>query len=66
MRTEDILLIVFVLIAIGLVIWYLFGQSPTLDQITLGLMLANLGFTFKIWGDFQKHVGEHKGSDKSG
>ncbi len=64
MKAEDIVLIILVAVAVILILWYLFGQSPTLEQITIGLIVANLGFTFKMWGDLQKHIGKHEGSEK--
>lgn len=64
-KIEDILVILSATVAVILILWYVFGQSPTIDQIILGLVFVNLGFTFKMWGDFQKHIGEHKGSGKN-
>ncbi len=73
MKIENILIIISAAIAIIFILWYIFGQSPTLEQVILTLMtfvltavLFNIGLTFKIWGDFQRHVGEHKGSKKDG
>ncbi len=64
MKIEDILLIILIITSMILILWYLLGQSPTLDQILLGIMLANLGFTFKIYGDMRQHLGEHKGKEE--
>lgn len=72
MKIENILIIVSAAIAIIFILWYIFGQSPTLEQVILTLMtfiltalLFNIGLTFKIWGDLQHHIGEHKGSEKN-
>lgn len=62
MKIEDILFIIGAGIAIVLLLWYIFGNSPTSDQLVVGVVIANLTFTFKIYGDLQKHLGEHEGS----
>jgi len=36
---EDIMLIIMFLFAIGLVIWYFLGDSPTFEQIIIGFVL---------------------------
>jgi len=61
MKKEDIVFLILAIIAIIILIWYIFGDSPTMEQVILGLIVANLGFSFKLSGDFQKHLGEHKG-----
>ena len=61
MKTEDLLFVLGALVAVALLLWYLFGNSPTIDQLLVGLMVANLTFSFKIYGDLQKHLGEHQG-----
>lgn len=35
----DIILIILFLFAVVLVLWYLFGNSPTIEQIIVGFML---------------------------
>ncbi len=64
MKIEDLLFVVGALVAVALLLWYLFGNSPTIDQLLVGLMVANLTFSFKIYGDLQKHLGEHQGQQK--
>lgn len=61
MKAQDIAFIIGLIIAVVLIFWYLFGESPTLSQLTIGLMVANLTFSFKIYGDLQRHLGEHQG-----
>ncbi len=61
MKIEDLLFIAGAVIAVVLVLWYLFGNSPTTVQLIIGLLVTNLTFTFKIYGDLQKHLGEHEG-----
>lgn len=60
MKIQNILFIIGALIAIILILWYLLGSSPTIDQVLVGLVVANLTFSFKIYGDLQKHLGEHE------
>lgn len=62
MKIQNVLFAIGALIAVILMLWYIFGNSPTLDQILVGLMVANLTLSFKIHGDLQKHLGEHEGS----
>ncbi len=64
MKIENILFIGGAIIAILLVLWYLLGKSPTLEQLLVALMVANLTFSFKIYGDLQKHIGEHGAKKK--
>ena len=61
MKIQNFLFAIGALIAVILMLWYIFGNSPTLDQIVVGLMVANLTLSFKIHGDLQKHLGEHEG-----
>ena len=72
MKIENIIIIIFGIAAIILLLWYIFGQSPTLEQVILVLvgfiltiLVFNVGLTFKIWGELQRHLGEHGGSGKS-
>lgn len=64
MRIENVIFIIFALIAIIVLLWYIFGSFPTLEQVIIGLAVANIGFSFKINGDLQKHIGEHEGYRK--
>lgn len=64
MKLENVLFIGGAIIAILLVLWYLLGQSPTLEQLLVALMVANLTFSFKIYGDLQRHIGEHEAEKK--
>jgi len=61
MKIQDVLFIVGIVLALTIIAWYLFGNSPTIDQVLVGMMVANLTFSFKIYGDMQKHLGEHEG-----
>lgn len=65
MKTEDIMFLVLAIIAIVVLMWYIFGSSPTLEQAILGLVVANIGLSFKINGDMQRHLGEHCGYRKA-
>ncbi len=62
MKIQNLIFAFGALIAIILMLWYILGNSPTLDQILVGLIVANLTLSFKIHGDLQKHLGEHEGS----
>lgn len=62
MKIQNVLFAIGALIAVILMLWYIFGNSPSLDQILVGLMVANFTLSFKIHGDLQKHLGEHEGS----
>lgn len=62
MKIQNVVFAIGALIAIILMLWYLFGNSPTIDQILVGLMVANLTLSFKIHGDLQRHLGEHEGN----
>ena len=41
----DILFWIFFILAVGLILWYIFGNSPTLEQALLVLIIT---FLFKI------------------
>ncbi len=60
MKIENILFIGGAILAILVVLWYLLGSSPTVEQLLVALMVGNLTFSFKIYGDLQKHIGEHE------
>lgn len=64
MKFEEVLFIIGAVVAIALLLWYIFGNSSTSDQLVVGVVVANLTFTFKIYGDLQKHLGEHEGSEQ--
>ena len=53
---EDIILIILFLVAVGMAIWYIFGDSPTFEQINLSLIAVVVGILFKIY----REVGEIK------
>jgi len=45
----DIILIILFLFAIGMALWYLFGDSPTFEQIIIGFILPVIfGIAIKI------------------
>ncbi len=64
MKIQDIIFAIGLIIAIMLALWYIFGDSPTIEQLLVGLMFTNLTFSFKIYGDLQRHLGEHKGKQE--
>jgi len=68
MKIGDIIFIVFATIAMVLMIWYLLGRTPTLEQVLIALTISNLGFSFKVFGDVRElkgkideHLRKHKG-----
>ena len=61
MKKEDIMFAIFAIIAIIILLWYIFGNSPTIEQLLIALVGANLGFSFKISADLNRHLGEHSG-----
>jgi hypothetical protein len=60
---NDIIIILTYFIGIALVLWYLFGDSPTLEQVIIGLLLINMGWTYKLSNKVSYHLGEHSGKD---
>ena len=42
MKLIDIILIILFLISVGVVIWYLFGNSPTFEEALIVLMLSSI------------------------
>ena len=53
---EDVILIILFILAVGMIIWYIFGDSPTFEQINLSLIAVVVGILFKIY----REVGEIK------
>jgi len=53
----DILLWIFFLFAVFIALWYLFGNSPTLEQ---ALLLFIIGFMFKLQSNFISNKTELK------
>lgn len=58
MKAEDMLFVIFAVAAIGLVAWYLFGHSPTIEQallvLVIGLIVKNHGDIRELKGFLRK------------
>ena len=65
MEKEDIVLAITFAVALALVIWYLFGNSPTLEQVILGIVLLNSGWLYNLNAKFHRHIGEYEGYRKA-
>jgi len=75
MKVSDILIWAFLILTIVIVSWYIFGESPTLEQAILVLILTlsitsviklsvlETKFNF-LARDFKRHVKEHKDNEK--
>lgn len=61
MEKGDLILIVGFVVLLVLFFWYIFGNSPTFEQLILGMIFINIGFTVRNHGVLQKHLGEHEG-----
>lgn len=46
-KLSDILLVVVVLVLIAIFFWRIFGESPTLDQLSMGLSILFLVLAFE-------------------
>ena len=58
MEKEDIVLAITFAVALALVIWYLFGNSPTLEQVILGIVLLNSGWLYNLNAKFHMHISD--------
>lgn len=65
MRIEDLVLIAGFVVGITLILWYLLGSSPTLEQVILGVLFINLGWTYSISSKMNRHLGHHEGYQKA-
>ena len=64
-KIENVVVVITYIIGIALVLWYLFGRFPTLEQVILGILLINMGWTYKISNRLSHHLGEHAGYNKA-
>ncbi len=53
-KFEDVLFWIFVIISVGLFLRFIFGNSPSLEQSLLALLI---GFVIKIHGDVKELKG---------
>ena len=63
-RLENILkwvLALFVIYLIFELFRKMLGGSLGFEELIVGLLIANLGYTFKIDSKFSEHIGWHKG-----
>lgn len=64
MKIEDVVFVIFLIISIVLFLWFIFGNSPTLEQallsILIGLSVKNHGDIREIKGRFGEHLRIHK------
>ncbi|MEK6950913.1 MAG: hypothetical protein AABX13_04290 [Nanoarchaeota archaeon] len=51
MKVTDIIIVVLFVVTLITVFWYLFGNSPTLEQ---GLLILILTFMFTIYGNVRE------------
>ncbi len=58
MEKEDIVLIVGFIVLLVLFFWYIFGNSPTFEQLILGIFLVNVGLSVKNHGVINKIHGK--------
>ncbi len=65
MEKEDVVLIVAFIVGFILFIWYLFGKSPTLEQVIIGMLFINIGWTYSISTKLHRHLGQHEGYNKA-
>ncbi|MBU3896807.1 MAG: hypothetical protein KJ697_02645 [Nanoarchaeota archaeon] len=65
MKKEDLILAIAFAIATILFLWYIFGKSPTLEQVILGATLLNSGWIYSMNSKFREHIGEHRGYSKA-
>ena len=54
---------IFVLFLIIAVLQKIFGGSLGFEEIAVGLLIANLGYSFYINSKLSEHLGWHKGKD---
>ncbi len=64
-RKEDIVLMLTFIVALILFLWYVFGKSPTLEQVILGISMINMGWIYSLGTKLERHLGEHEGYQKA-
>ena len=57
------LLGIFILFLIFIILQKIFGGSLGFEEIVVGLLIANLGYSFYINSKLAEHLGWHKGKD---
>lgn len=58
------LLVIFTIYIIIELIQKMFGGSLGFEDIVIGLLIANLGYSFYINSKLSEHIGWHKGKEK--
>ena len=59
------LLVAFVIYLIIELLRNIFGGSLGFEELVVGLLIANLGYSFYINAKLSEHLGWHKGKDNS-
>ena len=59
------LLVAFILYLIIELLRNIFGGSLGFEELVIGLLIANLGYSFYINARLSEHLGWHKGRDNS-
>ena len=57
------LLVVFMIYLIIELLRKIFGGSLGFEELVVGLLIANLGYSFYINAKLSEHIGWHKGKD---
>ena len=65
MDKGEIIMIIGFIVTLVLFIWYVFGDSPTLEQLILGVSLINTGWIYTLSNKMERHLGEHEGYKKA-
>lgn len=56
---------IFIIILIIILLQKILGGSLGFEEIVIGLLIANLGYSFYINSKLSEHLGWHKGKDNS-
>ncbi len=64
-KTFRVLLALFVLYLIFEIIRKILGGSLGFESLVIGMLLANIGFSFSINQRLSEHIGWHKGKQNS-
>ena len=59
------LLVIFMLYLIIELLRKIFGGSLGFEELVVGLLIANLGYSFYINAKLSEHIGWHKGRDNN-
>ena len=59
------LLVIFMIYLIIELLRKIFGGSLGFEELVVGLLIANLGYSFHINAKLSEHIGWHKGRDNN-